>query len=134
MLQFLIDSSPPWNIVPAAFCIMDHKTRKSIRTPILQLIWKKMKGSSPRSAKEKPDSPNNRHEPKNKLKNEDGKKNPIIFHSYNLFLLSNQKKVCFERNCFAHSSPMKSMNLVWYDSFPIYLEKNKCIIQVEVSI
>ena len=119
---------------------MDHKTRKlSAKPSALQLIWKKMKGKSPRSAKENLESQNDGpskipHELNNKVKSEHGKKNPIIFSSYDLFLLSNQKQVCFERNYFAHASPMKSMNLVWYDSYPIYLEKNECIIQVEVCI
>lgn len=60
------------------------------------------------------------------------KKKTIVFSSYGLFLVSDQKQVWFGKNPFSHPSPLKSMKLVSYDSYPIYLGKDESLIEVEV--
>ena len=61
---------------------------------------------------------------------EEEEENPIIFNSYNLLLLSNQRHVGYIEDWF--NEPVETMNVFSFDSFPIHLEKTKCLIQIEV--
>lgn len=54
----------------------------------------------------------------------------VKFSSYNLFLVSKQKQVGYIKG---HSTPMKSMNVFSFDSFPVSLADDQCLFKVEVS-
>ncbi len=66
------------------------------------------------------------------LKREAMTKRPIIFRSCDLVLLLNQRQVHFEKSYSVHTSPLNSMDLVTYDSYPIHLGRNECLIKIEV--
>jgi len=55
----------------------------------------------------------------------------IKFYSYNLILISRQKRIGYIRG--HPASPLKTLRLFSYDSFPIFLNADECIFKVEVS-
>lgn len=56
--------------------------------------------------------------------------NPIQFCSYNLLLLSRQKQVGYIKS---RISPLRSMSVFSFDSYPVFLDSGKCLVRVEVS-
>ena len=57
--------------------------------------------------------------------------NPIIYSSYNYYLISGQKQVGYVKNIV---SPIKSMKLFSFESYPVHLGQDKCPFKVEVSL
>ncbi len=56
--------------------------------------------------------------------------NPIIFRSYNLYLIANQKQVGYIKHYL--SSPIKSMKIFSFDSYPLFVESKHILFRVEV--
>jgi hypothetical protein len=115
------------------------------RARLAQLLYKKRKNQPQfyRIHERQNDDHKDDSKPKQQKSKDDGGKddgtigtissdneNPIIFSSYDYHLLSKQKQVGYVKDC---SSPIKSMKIFSFDSYPVHLDGDQCLFEVEVS-